>query len=127
MHAAGTAGILIPVQIAPAKLETAIRGLQALGNIDGIVITVPHKMTMMRLVDEVLPTGQRIGAINAVRREADGSWVGDNFDGKGFVAGLRKNGHEPRGKRALLVGAGGAGHAGRLSLAPGREPRPDPL
>jgi shikimate dehydrogenase len=117
MHAAGTAGILIPMQIAPAKLETAIRGLQALGNIDGIVITVPHKMTMMRLVDEVLPTGRRIGAINAVRREADGRWVGDNFDGKGFVAGLRKHGHEPRGKRALLVGAGGAGSAVGFALA----------
>src|SRR5258706_7924061 len=124
MHAAGTAGILIPVQIAPAKLETAIRGLQALGNIDGIVITVPHKMTMMRLVDEVLPTGQRIGAINAVRREADGSWVGDNFDGKGFVAGLRKNGHEPRGKRALLVGAGGAGSPGGFGPREGRGPPP---
>src|SRR5689334_7407162 len=71
MHEAGKAGILIPMQIAPAHLETAICGLKALGNLDGIVITVPHKMTMMRLVDEVLPTGKRVGAINVARREPD--------------------------------------------------------
>jgi shikimate dehydrogenase len=117
MVRAGKAGILVPMQIAPANLETAVRGLQAIGNFDGIVITVPHKMRMLGLVDAVLPTGRRVGAINAVRREPDGRWVGDMFDGKGFVAGLRKNGHEPKGKRALLVGAGGAGSAVGYALA----------
>src|SRR5215831_11092048 len=92
MAAAGKAGILIPVQIAPAKLAEAIRGLKALGNLDGIVITVPHKVRMMELADEVLATGRRVGAINAMRRDPDGRWVGDNFDGKGFVAGLRNSG-----------------------------------
>ncbi len=117
MAAVGKAGILLPVQIAPAKLVEAVRGLMAIGNLDGIVITVPHKMRMMELVDDVLPTGRRVGAINAVRRDPDGRWVGDNFDGKGFVAGLRKHGHEPKGKRALLVGAGGAGSAVAVALA----------
>jgi shikimate dehydrogenase len=117
MHAAGTAAILVPMQVAPAKLEEAVRGIKAVGNFDGIVITVPHKMRMLALVDDVLPTGRRVGAINAVRREANGRWVGDNFDGKGFVAGLRKHGHEPKGKRALLVGAGGAGSAVGFALA----------
>ncbi|MEJ0071764.1 MAG: hypothetical protein WDO24_26985 [Pseudomonadota bacterium] len=117
MRAAGKAGILVPMQIAPAKLAEAIRGIKAIGNIDGIVITVPHKMRMLELVDAVLPTGRRVGAINAVRREPDGRWVGDMFDGKGFVAGLRKHGHEPAGKRALLVGAGGAGSAVGFALA----------
>ena len=117
MQRAGKAGILLPMQIAPENLETAIRGLKAIGNLDGIVITVPHKMRMLALVDEVLPTGRRVGAINAVRRAPDGRWVGDMFDGKGFVAGLRKNGHEPKGKRALLVGAGGAGSAVGYALA----------
>lgn len=117
MQAAGKAGILIPVHITPPQLETAIAGLMAIGNLDGIVITVPHKMRMLDLVDEVLPTGKRIGAINAVRREADGRWVGDNFDGKGFVAGLRKHGHDPKGMRALLIGAGGAGSAVGFGLA----------
>jgi shikimate dehydrogenase len=117
MAAAGTAGILVPVHIAPADLVTAIRGLQAIANLDGIVITVPHKVRMLELVDDVLPTGRRVGAINAVRREPGGRWVGDNFDGKGFVAGLRNSGHEPRGRRALLVGAGGAGSAVGFALA----------
>src|SRR5262249_15619946 len=104
MAAAGKAGILVPVQIAPEKLAATVRGLQAIGNLDGIIITVPHKMRMMALVDEVLPTGRRVGAINVSRRDPDGRWVGDNFDGEGFVAGLRKHGHEPTGKRTLLVG-----------------------
>ena len=117
MAAAGTAAILVPAQVAPDKLAAAVRGLQAIGNLDGIIITVPHKMRMLELVDEVLPTGQRVGAINAARREPDGRWVGDNFDGKGMVAGLRKHGHEPQGKRALLVGAGGAGSAVGFALA----------
>jgi shikimate dehydrogenase len=117
MAAAGKPGILVPMQIAPAKLVEAIRGIKAIGNFDGIIITVPHKMRMLELVDEVLPTGKRVGAINAVRREPDGRWIGDMFDGKGFVAGLRKHGHEPAGKRALLVGAGGAGSAVGFALA----------
>ena len=117
MAAAGKAGILVPTQIAPEKLETAVRGLQAVGNLDGIIITVPHKVRMLELVDEVLPTGRRVGAINVARRDPDGRWVGDNFDGKGMVAGLRKHGHEPNGKRALLVGAGGAGSAVGFALA----------
>ena len=117
MQRAGKAGILVPMQITPADLETAIRGIKTIGNFDGIIITVPHKVRMLALVDDVLPTGCRVGAINAVRRERDGRWVGDMFDGKGMVAGLRKNGHEPKGKRALLVGAGGAGSAVGYGLA----------
>ena len=117
MQRAGKAGILVPMRIAPADLETAIRGIKAIGNFDGIIITVPHKVRMLALVDDVLPTGRRVGAINAVRRERDGRWVGDMFDGKGMVAGLRKHGHEPKGKRALLVGAGGAGSAVGFALA----------
>lgn len=117
MQRSGKAGILVPMQIAPANLETAIRGIKAIGNFDGIIVTVPHKVRMLALVDDVLPTGRRVGAINAVRRERAGRWVGDMFDGKGMVAGLRKNGHEPMGKRALLVGAGGAGSAVGYGLA----------
>lgn len=117
MAAAGTRAILVPMQIAPARLTEAVRGIQAIGNFDGFVITIPHKVRMLDLADAVLPTGRRIGAINAVRREPDGRWVGDMFDGKGFVAGLRKNGHEPKGRRALLVGAGGAGSAVAYALA----------
>jgi len=117
MAAAGGAGILVPVRLAPERLAEGVRGLQAIGNLDGIIVTVPHKMRMLDLVDEVLVTGRRVGAINAARRDPDGRWVGDNFDGKGFVAGLRRHGHDPEGKRTLLVGAGGAGSAVGFGLA----------
>lgn len=115
--AAGRGAVLIPLQVPPPRLVEVFAGLRAVGNLDGLIITVPHKMRMRELVDEVLPTGQRVGAINVARREPDGRWVGDMFDGRGFVTGLRAHGCEPRGKQALLVGAGGAGSAVGFALA----------
>src|SRR5579871_2023899 len=91
LAAAGKDKILVPVQVPPETLVEVVRGLQAITNLDGIIITVPHKVRMMALVDEVLATGKRVGAINLARRDPDGRWVGDNFDGRGFVAGLRAN------------------------------------
>jgi shikimate dehydrogenase len=116
-RAAGRNAVLVPVDVAPKSLDSAIAGLKAIANLDGIVVTVPHKARMCELVDEVLPTGRMVGAINAARRERDGSWVGDMFDGRGSVQGLRTAGIEPRGRKALLVGAGGAGSAVAFALA----------
>jgi shikimate dehydrogenase len=113
----GIDAVLVPVQIAPADLAIAVAGLKRLLNLDGIIVTVPHKMRMLEFADEVMPTGARVGAINALRRGAGGRWIGDMFDGKGFVAGLRDQGHEPKGKAVLLVGAGGAGSAVAYALA----------
>jgi shikimate dehydrogenase len=62
-------------------------------------------------VDQLMPTGERVGAINAMRREQDGTWVGDMFDGKGMLRGLRDQGADPKGLRVMLLGAGGAGSA----------------
>lgn len=116
-RAAGKNAVLVPLQVSPEALETAVAGLFACGNFDGIIATVPHKAAMTRLVDEVRPTGALVGAINAARREADGRWVGDMFDGRGCVRGLRAQGLEPAGRRVLLVGAGGAGSAVAYALA----------
>lgn len=113
----GIDAALVPVRIAPADLAVAVGGLKRLLNLDGIIVTVPHKMRMLEFADEVLPTGKRVGAINALRRDPHGRWIGDMFDGKGFVAGLRARGHEPAGKTVLLVGAGGAGSAVAYALA----------
>jgi shikimate dehydrogenase len=113
----GVDAVLIPLRVPSDRLETTIAGLKACGNLDGMIVTVPHKQRMADLVDRLLPTGAAIGAINAVRREPDGSWVGDMFDGRGFVMGLRKFGHEPRGLKILQLGAGGAGSAVAHALA----------
>jgi shikimate dehydrogenase len=109
--------VLVPMRIAPADLGLAVAGLKAIGNLDGLIITIPHKMAMMALVDEVSPTGRLVGAINAVRRDSDGRWVGDMFDGRGCVRALKDQGDDPAGRSALLVGAGGAGSAVACALA----------
>jgi len=109
--------VLVPFHVAAEDLAEAVAGLRRLRSLGGLVVTVPHKQAMRALCDRLEPMGRLVGAVNAVRREADGSLVGENFDGRGFVAGLRAEGHEPRGRRALLLGAGGAGAAIAFALA----------
>jgi shikimate dehydrogenase len=78
---------------------------------------MPHKVSVVDLLDEVTPTVRVAGACNAVRREADGRLVGDMFDGEGFVRGLRRKGLQLAGASALVVGCGGVGSAIVASLA----------
>jgi shikimate dehydrogenase len=91
-------------------------GLKALRTLDGIVATMPHKSAAAAFADEVLETGRLVGAVNALRRRADGRWEADMFDGRGFVAGLGARGHAAAGKRVALIGAGAAGSAIAVSL-----------
>ena len=116
-RAAGMNAVMVALDIPPKGLERAVAGLKAMANLDGIVATVPHKARMIHLLDEVLPTGRMVGAVNAARRERDGRWVGDMFDGRGAVQGLRAQGIDPAGRRVLLVGAGGAGSAVAFAMA----------
>jgi shikimate dehydrogenase len=88
-----------------------------LTNIRGALITMPHKVTTIGLLDEVFPTAAIAGACNAVRRTADGRLQGDMFDGEGFVRGVLRKGMKLQGARALVVGAGGVGCAIAASLA----------
>ncbi|GLK86099.1 shikimate dehydrogenase family protein [Ancylobacter defluvii] len=88
-----------------------------LSNALGALVTMPHKVVTLAIVDEVRPTAAIAGACNAVRREADGRLVGEMFDGEGFVRGLLRKGREVAGQRGLVVGAGGVGSAIAASLA----------
>jgi shikimate dehydrogenase len=115
--AIGLNAVLVPLNVLPDGFEATVRGLMALGNLDGIVVTVPYKTRAMALVDEVLPTGRKVGAINAMRREPDGRWSGDMFDGRGLVAGLAAEGLSVAGRRVMLIGAGGAGSAVAVAFA----------
>ncbi len=113
----GVDGKLVPAQVRPADLQafmTAMRGIQNLG---GLVVTVPHKTRIVSMCDEVTPAAAAVGAVNVIRRESDGRLIGDILDGKGFVAGLRSKGIEPRGQSAFLAGAGGAASAIAFALA----------
>lgn len=103
--------IVVPAHVKPADIDAFFALTQRMPNVDGIIVTVPHKFDAARLCEHVTPRARSIGAANVVRRAADGSWEADMCDGEGYVAGLRKAGCDPKGRRALLVGAGGAGSA----------------
>lgn len=102
--------VLLPVQ--PAKLETALRSLPVLG-FAGCNLTIPHKVAAMPLVDQTDPLAQRIGAVNTVVVQADGSLLGRNTDSFGFIQSLRDAQPDWRADAgpACVVGAGGAARA----------------
>ncbi|MDO4231278.1 MAG: shikimate dehydrogenase [Lautropia sp.] len=112
----------IDVRVVPFGSKTEdypalLRALFTLTNIAGALITMPHKVTTVGLLDRVSPTAQIAGACNAVRLGADGLLEGDMFDGAGFVRGMVRKGVEAKGKSALVVGCGGVGSAIAASLA----------
>lgn len=110
-RAAGIDALVVPIQAARPDFAVVMRGLNAIGNFDGLIVTLPHKVPAMAFVDHLFPTAQRVGAINAMRRNADGSWTGDMFDGKGLVRALREHDVDPAGAGVMLLGAGGTGSA----------------
>lgn len=109
--------VCLPLHIGRDGLADGWCGLQALRNLDGFIVTAPHKQEAARLCDRLVDDGRHVGVANTVRREPDGSFTGTLLDGRGFVAGLRAHGHEPKGRRIYLAGAGGAGHALAFALA----------
>ncbi|MFJ6137799.1 shikimate dehydrogenase family protein [Kitasatospora sp. NPDC092286] len=109
--ASGVDAVLVPVHAPADRLDEVVRGLKAVANLDGLLVTVPHKLAMCGHADELSDAAALLGSTNALRREPDGRWYGDNFDGAGFVRGLAAAGHHPAGLRVALAGAGGAGLA----------------
>ena len=105
-------GAYVQLPVQPQNLEAAIRGLPALG-FAGCNITVPHKVNAMQLMDTLHPAARRVAAINTVVVQADGSLLGMNNDGYGYIQSLRDAQPGWRGDAgpALVVGAGGAARA----------------
>lgn len=111
-------GVLVPVDVeGDAGLDNALAALRAFRNWGGAIVTVPHKTAAMALCDRISERAAIAGAVNVIRREADGSLSGELLDGVGFVRGLRESGHQLAGKRAFLAGAGGAASAIAFALA----------
>jgi shikimate dehydrogenase len=113
----GTDGVLVPMHVAPEGLPAFVQALRGVLNFGGMIATVPHKTAMVDLCDDITPAARLVGAVNIVRRNADGSLSGDILDGQGFLAGLRQHGIEPSGMRVFLSGAGGAAKAIAFALA----------
>jgi shikimate dehydrogenase len=115
--ALGLDAVIVPLHVAPADLDGVLRAVRLMHNVAGLGITIPHKVAACPLIDGLTPVAARMGATNFVRRNADGTLTGTNTDGAGFLAGLRANGFDPAGRRALLAGTGGVGRAIAFALA----------
>ena len=102
---------MVPLEIGRDGIDAFVTVLRNWKNLLGCVVTVPYKQTLMPYMDEASARARRLQAVNVIRRNADGSLVGDMIDGQGFVSALRGNGFEPRGQRAAVIGAGGVGSA----------------
>jgi shikimate dehydrogenase len=109
--------VVVPMGVKAEEYPEFFRLLFKLTNIRGALVTMPHKVTTIDLVDELTPTARVAGAANAVLLREDGSLVGDQFDGTGFVRGVLRKGFDLEGKRALVVGNGGVGSPIAASLA----------
>ena len=114
---AGHDGVMVAMRIAADDLAQGFEGLRAIANLNGLVFTIPHKMAMVGLVDDLTDNARLVGAINAARPGTGGRWLGDMFDGRGCVAAARTSGHRLAGRAALQIGAGGVGRAIAFAFA----------
>ncbi|HET9643438.1 MAG TPA: shikimate dehydrogenase [Burkholderiaceae bacterium] len=113
----GVNAVVMPMGVRPEDYAQTLQVLRRFTNFHGALVTMPHKVTTMDLVDEVTPTAEIAGACNAILLRRDGSLLGDQFDGAGFVRGIQRKGLVLKGRRALVSGNGGVGCAIAASLA----------
>jgi len=113
----GEDAVMVPVHVAPDGLADMMQALRRTHNLWGMVVTVPHKMDVVSLCDEVEPEARAIGAVNVVRRTSDGNLVGAMLDGLGFLRGLMHFGRRIEGSAVYMSGAGGAANAIAFALA----------
>ena len=115
--AAGINAVVVPMACRAGSFARVLKDFFELDNARGALITMPHKVSVVALLDEASTAVQVSGACNAVRRSADGKLAGDQFDGEGFVRGVKRKGFEVTGARCLVVGCGGVGRPIAASLA----------
>ena len=113
----GIDAVVVPMGVKSEDYAGALQALRRFTNLRGALVTMPHKVTTLALMDEVTPTARIAGACNAILLRPDGSLLGDQFDGAGFVRGVLRKGHTLAAKRVLVCGCGGVGSAIAASLA----------
>ena len=113
----GIDAVVVPMGVKAQDYAAFLKSLFRLSNIRGALVTMPHKVTTLALLDELTPTAKIAGSCNAILRRSDGSLLGDMFDGAGFVRGVARSGRTLVGNRVLVVGCGGVGSAIAASLA----------
>ncbi|AMO24376.1 shikimate 5-dehydrogenase [Ramlibacter solisilvae] len=116
-EAEGINALVVPMACRAEVFPLVLEGLFRLDNVRGALITMPHKVRVVQLLDEASDAVKVAGACNAVKRLPDGRLCGEQFDGAGFVRGTQRKGLVLRGARALVVGCGGVGCPIAASLA----------
>lgn len=112
----GHNGICVPMQVAEGDLATVMHGLTLIPNIDGLLVTMPHKFGAYRYCATSSERSRLLKVVSVMRRNTDGSWHGDMLDGLAFVKAQQDQGAKTEGARVLLLGAGGAGSAIAIAL-----------
>jgi shikimate dehydrogenase len=107
--------VFLAFKVKSPEVENAIKGMRAL-SIHGLNVTMPHKNAVIRYLDEVDPLGKIIASVNTILNK-DGRLLGFNTDGVGALKALEQNGVELKGKKMLLLGAGGAAKAIAYTLS----------
>ncbi|HZZ10618.1 MAG TPA: shikimate dehydrogenase [Paraburkholderia sp.] len=113
----GIDAVVMPMGVQAAHYKALLPLLFRMTNLRGALVTMPHKVTTTALVDEMTPTARIAGACNAILKREDGTLLGDQFDGAGFVRGVQRKGRALNGARVLVLGSGGVGSAIAASLA----------
>ena len=109
--------VVVPMGCEIADFGNFLPLIARMRNFAGALITMPHKVSVVDLLDEASIAVRICGACNAVRRDAQGRLIGDMFDGEGFVRGVMRKGRQINGASVLVVGSGGVGSAIAASLA----------
>lgn len=112
----GHNGLCVPMQVSEGNLERVMHGLTLIPNVDGLLITMPHKFTAYQYCVTSSERARLLKGVSVMRRNADSSWHGDMLDGLAFVKAQKDQGAQPEGARVLLIGAGGAGSAIAITL-----------
>ena len=107
--------LYVPFKVKQGELAKAIDGVRAL-NIRGLNVTIPHKVAVIQFLDKLDHLAEKIGAVNTIVND-DGVLMGYNTDGAGFLQALLERGIEPKEKKVVILGAGGASRAISFSLA----------
>ena len=115
MVARGHDAMTVPMHLASSQVSNCFRLLQHISNVQGILVTIPHKKLAYEVCNTVSDRARFVGAVNVVRRTVEG-WHGENTDGVGYLDGLERENFFVRDRQVLLVGCGGAGSAIALEL-----------
>src|SRR5205085_4949588 len=113
----GIDAIVVPMGVKAQDYAVALDALSRFTNLRGALVTMPHKNATLALVAQATSAARIAGACNALLRLPDGTWLGDQFDGAGFVHGVQRKGRSIEGARVLIAGSGGVGSAIAASIA----------